>query len=398
MGEGPLFAYRAKLEAGDVKPDTAQELAVEKLQSLHHALAKYRPSLGEAGWLARFGLKKAPPTATWSWRGGDGEQERPKHGLYIFGEVGRGKSMLMDMFFHSATIAGKKRVHFHEFMRDIHADIHRWRKAPSRGDSDPIPKLARAIASEAWLLCLDELQVTDIADAMIVGRLFKCLLDDGVVVVITSNRPPKDLYKDGLQRDRFVPFIKLIEDSLDILELNSERDYRLGRKRGLQVYHAPLTEAAETALELAFARLTEGAHPVPHIIEINGRQFRVPLAATGVARFSFQQLCGAALGPSDYLALAERYHTLVLSDIPILSPANKDEARRFVTLVDALYERKVTLVCSAAAPAELLYPTGIGAFEFQRTVSRLMEMQAEDYVLREHVESGARESPPHPGR
>ncbi|OAN50132.1 ATPase [Paramagnetospirillum marisnigri] len=385
MGEGPLFAYRAKLQSGEVKPDVAQELAVEKLQSLHHALARYRPSLGEAGWLARFGLKKAQPGSTWTWRGGDGEQAAPKHGLYIFGEVGRGKSMLMDMFFHSATIPGKKRIHFHEFMRDFHADIHKLRNAPSRAEADPIPKLARAIASEAWLLCLDELQITDIADAMIVGRLFKCLLDDGVVVVITSNRPPKDLYKDGLQRDRFLPFIKLIEDSLDVLELNSERDYRLGRKRGLQVYHAPLTEEAETALELAFARLTEGTQAVPHIIEVHGRQFRVPLAATGVARFSFQQLCGAMLGPSDYLALAERYHTLVLSDIPLLSPANMNEARRFVTLVDALYEHKVTLVCSAAAPPETLYPEGVGAFEFQRTVSRLMEMQAEDYVMREHV-------------
>ncbi|CAA7611972.1 ATPase [Candidatus Terasakiella magnetica] len=390
MGDGPLYAYRAKLTAGDVKPDTAQELAVEKLQSLHHALARYRPAQGEDGWMARFGLKKKTvPASTWTWRGGDGEQEAPRHGLYIFGEVGRGKSMLMDLFFESTTIAAKKRVHFHEFMRDIHAAIHRWRKAPGGGgEADPIPKLARALADEAWLLCLDELQVTDIADAMIVGRLFKCLLENGVVVVVTSNRPPKDLYKDGLQRDRFVPFIRLIETQLDILELNSERDYRLGRKRGLQVYHAPLSDGAETALELAFARLTEGAKASPHSFEVNGRQLRVPLAATGVARFAFSQLCGTALGPSDYLELARRYHTLVLSDIPLLSPANKDEARRFVTLVDALYEHKVTLICSAAAPPETLYPEGIGAFEFQRTVSRLMEMQAEDYVTRDHLGDG----------
>jgi cell division protein ZapE len=386
MGSGPLFAYRAKVAGGEVRPDVAQELAVEKLQSLHHALARYRPALGETGWLARFGLKKAAPEASWNWGGGDmAAQAAPKRGLYIFGEVGRGKSMLMDLFFHAATIPGKKRIHFHEFMRDIHADIHKWRQTPSRGDADPIPKLARSIASEAWLLCLDELQITDIADAMIVGRLFKCLMDDGVIVVITSNRHPRDLYKDGLQRDRFVPFIQLIEEKLDILELNSERDYRLGRKRGLQVYHSPLTEEAESALELAFARLTEGAGATPHTIEVNGRQLRIPLAAVGVARFSFAQLCGTALGPSDYLALAGRYHTLVLSDIPLLSPANKDEARRFVTLVDALYEHKVTLICSAAAPPETLYPEGVGAFEFQRTVSRLMEMQAEDYVMREHL-------------
>jgi cell division protein ZapE len=386
MGEGPLFAYRAMLQAGHLKPDTAQGLAVEKLQSLHHALAKYRPSLGEAGWMARFGLKKkAAPGSTWTWSAGDGEQTRPRHGLYIFGEVGRGKSMLMDIFYKSATIAGKKRVHFHEFMRDLHGEIHRWRQSPSRGESDPIPKLARAIASEAWLLCLDELQITDIADAMIVGRLFQCLLDDGVVMVITSNRPPEDLYKDGLQRERFVPFIRLILERMDILELNSERDYRLGRKRGLQVFHAPLDERSESALELAFARLTEGAVAMPHSFEVHGRQVRVPLAAAGVARYSFAQLCATALGPSDYLELAARYHTLVLSDIPLLSPANRNEAKRFVTLIDALYERKVTLICSAAAPPETLYPEGEGAFEFQRTVSRLMEMQAEDYVLKEHV-------------
>jgi cell division protein ZapE len=323
--------------------------------------------------------------ATLGWTPGDAVGTAPRHGLYIFGEVGRGKSMMMDLFFEAADIAAKKRVHFHEFMRDIHAEIHRWRQAAHRKESDPIPKLARTIAAEAWLLCLDELQVTDIADAMIVGRLFQCLMDDGVVVVITSNRAPSDLYKDGLQRERFLPFIGLIEKQLDLLELNSERDYRLGRKRGLQVYHSPLTEESDMALELAFSRLTEGATPMPHSFEVQGRQVRVPLAAVGVARFSFAQLCGTALGPSDYLELAARYHTLVLSDIPLLGPENKDQARRFVTLIDALYEKKVTLICSAEAPPETLYPTGIGAFEFQRTVSRLMEMQAEDYVLKQHL-------------
>jgi cell division protein ZapE len=384
MGEGPLFAYRAKLRAKELKPDPAQELAAEKLQSLHHALKGYRPALGETGWMARFGLGGAKAT-TWRWRGGDGEQEMPKHGLYIFGDVGRGKSMLMDVFFQSSTVAAKRRIHFHEFMRDIHADIHKWRQGAGKGESDPIPRLARTLASEAWVLCLDELQVTDIADAMIVGRLFQCLLDFGVIVVITSNRPPKDLYKDGLQRERFLPFIKLIEDRLDVLELDARHDYRLGRKRGLQVYHAPLNDESDMALDIAFARLTEGSAAVPQSFEVNGRQVRVPLGAAGVARFAFDQLCGAALGPSDYLELASRYHSLVLSDIPLLSPANMDKARRFVTLVDALYEHKVTLICSAEAPPETLYPTGVGAFEFQRTVSRLMEMQAEDYVLKEHL-------------
>jgi len=380
MSGGPLSAYRERVAAGAIKPDIAQEVAIEKLHELHLALAGYRPALAGSGWLARFGLRRGR-----SLLGGD--RSRPYQGIYIFGEVGRGKSMLMDLFFETATIPGKKRVHFHEFMRDLHVEIHRWRQAPSRRDADPIPKLARAIAAEAWLLCLDELQVTDIGDAMIVGRLFQCMLDEGVVMVITSNRPPSDLYKDGLQRDRFLPFIALIEQRFEILELKSERDYRLGRKRGLRVFHSPNDEAAESALELAFARLTEGVVAVPHTFEVNGHPVRVPLAAVGVARFSFAQLCGTALGPSDYLELAARYHTLILSDIPILSPANADKARRFVTLVDALYERRVTLICSAAAPPEHLYPDGVGAFEFQRTVSRLIEMQSESWIGRDEREN-----------
>jgi len=383
MNEGPLFEYRSRLRAGQVRPDPAQELAVEKLQSLSKAVRGYRPSAGEKGWLARFGLGgKAAVPAGLQWHPGDCEDGNPRQGLYIFGEVGRGKSMLMDLFYEFTNMPGKRRVHFHEFMRDVHAAMHEWRKS---GGADPIPALAKQLADNAWLLCLDELQVTDIADAMIVGRLFQHLLDNGVVVVITSNRAPQDLYKDGLQRQRFVPFIELMGQRLDLLELNSERDYRLGRKRGLQVYHFPNGPAAEAELDKNFARLTEGAVARPDQLMVNGRVLDIPRAAIGVARFSFRELCGRPLGPSDYLELASHFHTLVLSGIPLLSPENKDEARRFVTLVDALYEHKVTLICSAAAPPESLYPTGIGAFEFQRTVSRLMEMQADDYITRQHI-------------
>jgi len=377
MSEGPLSVYRAGVAAGEITPDLAQEHAVARLQEFHLALAGYRPALAGSGWLGRFGLRRGR-----SWLGG-GRGHPPYQGLYLHGPVGRGKSMLMDLFFRTALVAGKRRVHFHEFMRDIHREIHRWRQAMTRRDADPIPKLARTIAAEAWLLCLDELQVTDIGDAMIVGRLFQALLDEGVVMVITSNRAPAELYRDGLQRDRFLPFIALIEQRFEVLELQSERDYRLGRKQGLQVYHWPNGEAAETALDLAFARLTEGAGATPQQFEVNGHPVRVPLAAMGVARFSFDQLCGAALGPSDYLALASRYHVLILADVPLLSPANADKARRFVTLVDALYERRVTLICSAAAAPERLYPEGEGAFEFERTVSRLMEMQSDDWLRRD---------------
>ena len=385
MTDGPLFEYRNRLRAGQFRHDPAQELAVEKLQSLSKAIRGYRPALGEKGWLARFGIgaKNASSTGL-QWHPGDCEDGAPRQGLYIFGEVGRGKSMLMDLFYEFTNMPGKRRVHFHEFMRDIHASIHAWRKAGAKG-SDPIPALVQQLAANAWLLCLDELQITDIADAMIVGRLFQHLMDNGVVVVITSNRAPQDLYKDGLQRERFLPFINLLASRLDLLELSAERDYRLGRKRGLQVYHAPLGPAAEAQLDQAFARLTEGAVARPDQLMVNGRVLDIPRAAIGVARFSFKDLCGRPLGASDYLELASQFHTLILSGIPLLSPDNKDEARRFVTLVDALYEHKVTLICSAAALPESLYPTGIGAFEFQRTVSRLMEMQAEDYVSRQHV-------------
>lgn len=384
MSEGPLYTYRDRLKRGEIRPDPAQELAVEKLQSLSKAIRGYTPTTGQGGWLARFGIGAKPARPGLAWVPGDAVDAEPKQGLYIFGEVGRGKSMLMDLFFENTAVAGKRRIHFHEFMRDIHAAIHAWRQAGAKGD-DPIPTLVRDLAANAWLLCLDELQITDIADAMIVGRLFQGLLEQGVVVVITSNRAPKDLYKDGLQRERFLPFIDLIGRRLDLLQLDSERDYRLGRKRGLQVYHAPLGAASEAQLDSAFARLTEGAVPRADELTVHGRKLVVPVAAAGVARFSFAQLCGTALGASDYLELATLYHTLILSGIPLLSPDNKDQARRFVTLVDALYEHKVTLICSAAAPPETLYPSGIGAFEFQRTVSRLMEMQAEDYVIRQHL-------------
>lgn len=385
MSQGPLAAFRARLAAGDLKPDPAQELAAEKLQSLHHALADYRPVLGQSGWLARFGLGRNERQNRFAWYSGDGTAVKPCQGLYIFGEVGRGKSMLMDLFFQNASVPGKRRVHFHEFMRDIHKEIHQWRQTPGRKDSDPIPQLARSITSSAWLLCLDELQVHDIADAMILGRLFQVLLDNGTVIVATSNRPPDDLYKDGLQRDRFQPFIALLKERLDILELNSEQDYRLGRKRGMRVFHSPLGPAADREVDACFARLTGGRPAAPASVTVHGREVRVPAAADGVARFGFADLCERPLGPSDYLALATHYHTLVVDGIPGLGPDKRNEAKRFVTLVDALYEHKVTLVCSAAAPPESLYPTGDGSFEFQRTVSRLMEMQSQDYLAKEHL-------------
>lgn len=381
---GPLAAYREKLDQGLIRADIAQAMAVEKFESLHRALADYRPHQGDSGWLARFGLGKKEPKQL-QWRVGDCDTCPIRQGLYIYGEVGRGKSMLMDLFFSTAPVEAKRRVHFHEFMRDVHKAIHVWRQDANRKESDPIPKLARDIAADAWLLCFDELQVSDIGDAMILGRLFQELFAQGVVVVTTSNRHPDDLYKDGLQRDRFLPFIAEIKNRLDVLELNSDRDYRLGRKRGMQVYYSPLNGASDDAMIQCFERLTGGLPPRPESLVVQGRTWSIPRAADGCAWFSFNEICGVALGPSDYLELATQYHTVLISDVPLLSPSNRDKAKRFVTLIDALYEHKVTFLCSAAAQPEDLYPSGDGAFEFQRTVSRLMEMQSEEYLHQEHL-------------
>lgn len=382
---GPLARYRALLADGRLSPDVAQAMAVEKLESLHHALATYHPSQGASGWLGRFGFGQRTVRRL-QWTPGDCESCEPKQGLYICGDVGRGKSMLMDLFFASVPVEAKRRVHFHAFMQEIHGEIHRWRSDSDRkDDGDLIVHLARTIVKRSWLLCFDELQVTDIGDAMILGRLFEALFAEGVVVVTTSNRPPDDLYKYGLQRDRFLPFIAVIRQQLDILELNSEGDYRLGRKKGMRVYYTPLGDLSENMLGQCFDRLTEGKTPRPDQIHVQGRQWAVPRSADGVAWFTFDELCRATLGAADYLALATLYHTVVLSGVPRLSPADRDAAKRFVTLVDALYEHKVTLICSAAVPAEDLYEAGDGSFEFHRTVSRLMEMQSESYLQRHHL-------------
>jgi cell division protein ZapE len=293
--------------------------------------------------------------------------------------------MLMDLFFSAAPVAAKRRVHFHEFMRDVHAALHRRRQEDGRRDSDPLPLLAREIAKSAWLLCFDELQVTDIADAMILGRLFEALFAQGVVMVMTSNRPPDDLYKDGLQRERFLPFIAHLKRYLDLLALDSQGDYRLGRKKGLQVYYTPLGADSEGRLAAGFDRLTGGTPPLPVTVDLMGRSLTVPKSAEGVAWFTFAELCQRPLGAADYLKLATLFHTIMMSAVPILSPENRDAAKRFVTLIDALYEHKTTFLCSAAAPPQSLYAQGDGSFEFQRTVSRLMEMQSRDYLGHAHL-------------
>ncbi len=381
MTEGPLNQYRARLKAGEIRADPGQELAAEKLESLHHALARYTPSAGRTGWKERFGLAQ--------------RRAEPPQGLYIYGGVGRGKSMLMDMFFRSAPVAQKRRVHFHAFMQEAHALLKEVRQRstaagrPKAGEKpraeDIIGEVARRFARDAWLLCFDEFQVLDIADAMILGRLFEAFFEAGVVIVATSNRPPRDLYKDGLQRELFLPFIALIQNKLDVLQLDSGTDYRLESMRLMDVFLVPADAAAVARLEAYFQKLTHGAAVGPDTLIVHERALRIARASDDIAFASFEELCARPLGPADYLAIATKYDVLFLSGIPMLEEARRNEAKRFVTLVDALYEHRVKLICSAQARPEALYPAGTGAFEFERTVSRLHEMQSESYLGAQHL-------------
>lgn len=373
MTDGPLTRYRAMVNDGTLKPDPAQELAAEKLNSLHHALKSYKPKSGRSGWMERFGLK------------GQYGAVEPPLGLYLYGGVGVGKSMLMNLLAESLP-ERSTRVHFHAFMRDIHEEVHRQRQLPGSDDGDPIPGIADGIADVSILLCFDEMEVRDIADAMIVARVFDRLFERGVVVVTTSNRHPNDLYKDGLQREKFLPFIELLKERLDVLQLEAQQDYRLGRLLGESVYHTPVDDAARQAMDAAWSRLTDDAAPAPDSITVKGRKIIIPAAAHQVARFPFADLCEQPMGASDYLELGAQFSTVMIDGIPALGPEKRDVARRFVTLVDALYEHRSVLICSAATEPEGIYDGDDWKFEFQRTVSRLIEMQAEDYIRQRHVE------------
>ncbi len=299
----------------------------------------------------------------------------PVRGLYLWGGVGRGKSMLMDLFVESLPDVPARRVHFHAFMQEIHAKMH---KARQDGIEDALAPVAKAVADQVRLLAFDEMQIIDITDAMIVGRLFEALFDAGVTVITTSNRPPDDLYKNGLNRQLFVPFIELMKDQIDIHEMVSPVDYRQDRLTGAPVYFAPIDASARAQIQSVWEDLTGGAAQ-PLTLEVTGREVVLPAFRNGVARATFYELCGKMLGPGDYLAIAEAVKVLVLEDIPRLSRNNFNEAKRFVTLVDALYEAKVRLICSAAAQPEMLYVEGEGTFEFERTASRLREMQDQSW-------------------
>jgi cell division protein ZapE len=368
------------IAAGELQPDSAQARAAEVLQELWHRTRGYDPHPEvpeQGGFFARF-IRRKPVAA----------EEAPPGtpmGLYLVGEVGRGKSMLMDLFFATADVPRKQRLHFHQFMQHrVHARIHAWKR--DHGDTaDPIPPLADAIAAEAALLCFDEFQVHDIADAMILGRLFQALFARGVVVVATSNTTPDDLFKGKPGRDAFLPFIALIKRRLDVLVLEAARDYRRARILDMAVWHMPADARAEAAMDKAFRELTGRDHGAPQKLRLLGRAIEVPQAAEGVARFDFESLCGRPLGPSDYLAIATHFHTLLLDGIPRLGEENFDKAKRFITLVDTLYEHRVKLVASAAAAPDQIYERGENAAMFARTASRLHEMQSRDWRAQPHL-------------
>jgi cell division protein ZapE len=371
---GPLPAYRALLASGVLETDDSQLAAAERLQDLFTKLRGYNPPLRPGGVISRL-LRLRPA---------EGAPDARANGLYLVGEVGRGKSMLMDLFFQQADVVRKRRIHFHAFMAEAHSSIHAWKQANQAG-ADPIPPLADTIAADAALLCFDEFQVNDIADAMILGRLFASLFDRGVVVVATSNTRPDQLFAGRPGRDAFLPFIALLKQKLDVLVLEGDRDYRRQRLHGMTTWYIPPDAAASRALGDAFTRLAEGAPPRPRKLLVMGRTFAIPLAAGRVARFDFASLCATALGAGDYLALATHFDALVLDAIPVLGPDDVNEARRFSVLVDALYEHRVKLVASAEAPPDALYRTGDGARAFERTASRLQEMQSQAYLELAHL-------------
>ena len=367
--------YAAAAAAGLIEHDVDQLAAVEKFAQLEARIVERR--------LAR----KSSPLG-WMF-GGREKKQPPIEGLYLYGDVGRGKTMLMDLFFAASPAQRKRRVHFHEFMLDVHERIHAFRQEMKRGElegADPIELTAIELAREAWLLCFDELHVTDIADAMILGRLFGQLLARGVVVVATSNVAPTELYRDGLNRALFLPFIDMLEDRMDVVRLAARVDFRLEKLAGLRVWHSPADAAAAAALDRAWQRLTRGLKGEAQELALKGRAVSVPLAAMGVARFSFSGLCQQPLAAAEYLRIAREYHTIILDHIPLMSFETRDAAKRFIILIDTLYDLNVKLIASAEVEPEALYrgDEGFEAQEFRRTASRLIEMRSQAYLARPH--------------
>jgi cell division protein ZapE len=359
--------YLALVNAGEIEADAAQQQLLAQFERLERDLSEHR--------LAR-------KSSALGWLFGKRERTHPK-GLYIYGDVGRGKTMMMDLFFETTTVKRKRRAHFHEFMADVHERVHTFRQEEKNGDErDPIQRSAAEIAEESWLLCFDEFHVTDITDAMILGRLFTQLFELGVVVVATSNLQPRELYMDGLNRALFVPFIAMLEKHCEVIRLEARADFRLEKLTGLQTWYVPADTRAGAALDRAWSRLTGDHAFAPCDLTVKGHTVHVPKAAMGVARFSFRDLCARPLGASDYLRIAREFHTLIIDHIPGLDFDRRNEAKRFIILVDTLYDHAVKLIASAEAEPDQLYraDTGYEATEFKRTASRLIEMRSQAYL------------------
>ncbi|WP_394691540.1 cell division protein ZapE [Hoeflea sp.] len=365
-------AYASRVASGEFSLDAAQVKLAKRFDALllevsNRRLAKKSSALG---WMFARKTKSI---------------DAPR-GLYVHGAVGRGKTMLMDMFYELVPAKRKRRAHFHDFMADVHGRIHNHRqklKAGETKETDPVPPVARDLIDEAWVLCFDEFSVTDIADAMLLSRLFEQLFKRGCVLVATSNVEPDNLYRDGLNRQLFVPFIGLLKDNVDVLDLDARTDYRMEATTRLPVYHALSGGGdAEAAMDLAWVRVTAGKQTAPWELEVKGRKVPVPQAGGGAARFSFAGLCEKPLGASDYAAIAGRYHTVFVDQVPVMGQANRNAAKRFITLIDTFYDRKIRLFVSAEAAPDGLYQaeSGTEKFEFARTASRLNEMQSEAYL------------------
>jgi cell division protein ZapE len=375
MASSIAAQYAAGIAAHLIEGDQAQLAVVNRLAQLEAQIAQHRLARKSSslGWL----FAKNASTL------------QPIKGVYIYGEVGRGKTMLMDMFFEASPVVRKRRAHFHEFMLDVHERIYGFRQKMKLGDhqgDDPIRLTAAELAQEAWLLCFDEFHVTDIADAMILGRLFTQLFERGVVVVATSNVPPQELYKDGLNRALFVPFIHMLEAHMDVVRLDARVDFRLEKLAGMPVWYVPADARANHALDDAWRRLTRGQAGKPEELALKGRSVHVPRAAMGVARFDFEALCDRPLAAADYLRLAREYHTIIVDHIPLMDFDTRNAAKRFIILIDTLYDMNVKLIASAAAEPDELYraDTGFEAQEFKRTASRLIEMRSQAYLARPH--------------
>lgn len=372
---GPLAAYRALLcdAAEGIVADPDQEAAAVRLQALHDRLA--------AGLAVQAPVRRGFNLFARTAR----DAEDGPRGVYIHGGVGRGKSMLMDIFFDAAPVTPKRRVHHHHFMQEAHGEINRALvSGQETGGDGGLVRYAQRLAEGARLLCFDDFHVTDIGDAMVLGPLFKALIEAGVIVVLTSNRTPDSLYENGINRARFLPFIELVKARLELVALDGPTDYRTRFISRSRLYHTPLSDVATAELERMFRHLSDGIPPEPEDFDVQGRALTIERTARGVAMASFDELCARPLGPADYIALQAAFHTVILSDIPRMGPDMRNEAKRFVTLIDVLYEHRVNFICSAAAEPDALYPEGTGAFEFTRTTSRLNEMQTPGYIAEAH--------------